>query len=422
MNLKSRTLLRRALFGASVLAFAGIVFVATVLAIALHALKPAPDEWRTTVNLGPWSRELSMPGLIRWAAHPLAAPLLDGRVLHTRFGRWQLQRDGHDLGAVCAPCRVQLPALGAAPLQFARAHLRASHEGAGRFAGMLTLAENGHELVLDVRAQLDRRGADVKIAMASTPMATVVQVLGHDLPEAARVQVGGTLAFNASARWPEATWQAKPVLRDFTVAGLGTERLLDAQLPAACRTSAGDSAVLAGWLPRALIAAEDARFYEHPGYELDPMLAAWQHNQRDGAPLRGGSTLTQQLAKFTITGDDRSATRKLRELLYAVEMERTLGKARILQLYLALAPWGDGVCGAERAAQVYLGKSAAKLGPVSAAWLVSLLRNPDTQLQRATRAREIDRERIKQIVAGMRPMSPAQRTLATEQLGEWMPW
>ena len=60
-------------------------------------------------------------------------------------------------------------------------------------------------------------------------------------------------------------------------------------------------------------------------------------------------------------------------------MERTLGKARILQLYLALAPWGDGVCGAERAAQVYLGKSASKVGPVSAAWLVSLLRNPDDE-------------------------------------------
>ena len=77
--------------------------------------------------------------------------------------------------------------------------------------------------------------------MAPTPMATVVRVLGHDLPEAASVQVGGTLAFSASARWPEGTWQAKPLLRDFTVAGLGTERLLDAQLPAACRTSASDS-------------------------------------------------------------------------------------------------------------------------------------------------------------------------------------
>ena len=420
MSLKFRTGLRRVLFGASLLAFAGIVFVATVLAIALHALKPAPDEWRTTVHLGPWPRELSLPGLIRWAAHPLAAPLFDGRVLHTRFGRWQLQRDGHDLSAVCAPCRVQVPALGLTPLQFARAHLRASHEGAGRFAGTLTLAEHGHEVMLDFTAQLDRRGVDMKLAMAPTAMATVVQVLGHDLPEAASVQVAGTLAFSASARWPEGTWRAKPVLRDFTVAGLGSERLLDVQLPAACRTSASDS-VLAGWLPRALIAAEDARFYEHPGYEIEPMLAAWQHNQRDGAPLRGGSTLTQQLAKLTITGDDRSATRKLRELLYAVEMERTLGKARILQLYLALAPWGDGVCGAERASQVYLGKSASKVGPVSAAWLVSLLRNPDAQLRQYSQSREIDRERVRQIVAGMRPMSAAQRTLANGQMQEWLP-
>jgi hypothetical protein len=396
--------------------------MAVVFGIALHALKPAPDEWSTTVHLGPWPVELSMPGLIRWAAHPLAAPLLDGRVLRTRFGRWQLQRNGHDLHAACAPCRMHLPSLGPAPLQFARAHLRASHEGAGRFAGTLTLAGNAHELTLNATAQLDRRGADLRLAMPPTAMANVVQVLGHDLPEAATAQVGGMLAFTASARWPEGVWQAKPQLRDFTVSGLGTERLLDAQLPPACRTSAGDAAALTGWLPRALIAAEDARFYEHPGYELDPMLAAWQHNQRDGAPLRGGSTLTQQLAKITITGDDRSATRKLRELLYAVEMERTLGKARILQLYLALAPWGDGVCGAERAAQVYLGKSASKIGPVSSAWLVSLLRNPEAQLQRAVRAREIDRDRIKQIVAGMRPMSASQRTLANEQLLEWMPW
>jgi membrane peptidoglycan carboxypeptidase len=169
------------------------------------------------------------------------------------------------------------------------------------------------------------------------------------------------------------------------------------------------------------VAAEDARFYEHPGYRIDDLLAAWQHNLRDGAPLRGGSTLTQQLAKLTITGDDRSASRKLRELLYAVEMERTLGKARILQLYLALAPWGDGVCGAERAAQVYLGKSASKVGPVSAAWLVSLLRNPEAQLARYARSREIDRERVRQIVAGMRPMNSTQRILANEQLQEWLP-
>ncbi len=100
-----------------------------------------------------------------------------------------------------------------------------------------------------------------------------------------------------------------------------------------------------------------------------------------GAAIRGGSTLTQQLAKLVYTGDDRDPSRKLRELLYAVEMEETLGKARILQIYLAIAPWGPGVCGAERAAQLYLGKPASRVDPLEAAWLAGLLRNPATALR-----------------------------------------
>jgi len=135
----------------------------------------------------------------------------------------------------------------------------------------------------------------------------------------------------------------------------------------------------------------------------------------------GGSTLTQQAGQLTITGDDRSASRKLRELLYCGGDGAHARQGTHPAALSGLAPWGDGVCGAERAAQVYLGKSAAKAGPVSAAWLVSLLRNPDAQLRRYAQAREIDRERVRQIVAGMRPMNSAQRLLATEQLQEWLP-
>jgi len=421
VSLNSRTLLRRLVFALVFATLAGAAFAAVVLLIALQALKPEPDEWRTSMQIGPWRRELSMPGLIRWAAHPLAAPLLEGRVLHTRWGDWQLQRHGAQIQAVCAPCRMQLAALGPAPLQMSRVHLLAQHEGAGRFAGTVALAEGAHEIHLAFTAQLQRRGAELRLSMPATPMATLVGAFGHDLAEARYAEITGTLAFVANMRWPEGTWQARPEVRDFSVAGLGTEKLLATQLPPACRTSAGDGTPLTGWLPRALVAAEDARFYEHPGYEIDQLLAAGQHNQRDGAGLRGASTLTQQLAKLTVTGDDRTAARKLRELLYAVEMERTLGKARILQMYLALAPWGDGVCGAERAARVYLGKSASKVGPVSAAWLVSLLRNPDAQLRHYSQSREIDRQRVREIVAGMRPMSSAQRLLANEQIQEWLP-
>ena len=421
MSLKRRTLLHRLVFMLAFATLAALAFTAALVAVALQALTPEPDEWRTSIRVGPWQREVSLPGLIRWAAHPLAAPLLEGRTLHGRWGDWRLLRAGPQLQAVCAPCWLQIDALGPTPLRLSSARLLAQHEGAGRFVGNMSLAEGTQQVDLAFSAQLQRRGADVRLSMPATPMATLVGVFGHDLPEAATAQVGGTLAFVATARWPDGTWQARPVISDFSVDGLGTERLLSVQLPPACRATAGDAPPLGGWLPRALVAAEDARFYEHPGYELDQLLAAGAHNQREGAPLRGASTLTQQLAKLTMTGDDRNPARKLRELLYAVEMERTLGKARILQMVLALAPWGDGICGAERAAQVYLGKSASKIGPVSAAWLVSLLRNPDAQLRHYGQAREVDRDRVRQILAGMRPMSAAQRALANEQVAQWLP-
>ncbi|HET7527843.1 MAG TPA: hypothetical protein VFK10_18015, partial [Burkholderiaceae bacterium] len=236
MSLKVRRLWHRLLFGLAFAACATLLFTAAVLLIALQALKPDPDEWQTTLQIGPWQRDLSVPGLIRWAAHPLAAPLLDGRVLQTRWGRWQLQRSGAQLQAVCAPCRLNLAALGPAPLQVARAVVLAQHEGAGRFAGTLSLADSGHRVDMSFTAQLQRRGADVRLSMPATPMASLVAVFGHDLPEAASVQVSGTLAFVATAQWPDGAWQARPVVTDFAVAGLGTERLLDAQLPPACRT------------------------------------------------------------------------------------------------------------------------------------------------------------------------------------------
>jgi len=247
-----------------------------------------------------------------------------------------------------------------------------------------------------------------------------VHVFGHDIPEAQRAQVEGRFSLTLHAMLPEGRVQVHPLLDGFAVSGLGTERLLDVQLPAACRSGEAE-APIGGWLPRAVVAAEDQRFHEHPGYDLTQMLAVWQSNQGEGATLAGASTLTQQLAKLVYTGDDRSATRKLRELLYAAEMERTLGKARILQLYLALAPWGSGVCGAERAARVYLHKPASNLGPVESAWLASLLTSPDAQLRRFAAGEEPDRARIEQIIIGMRPMNLARREKALAQLTMWSP-
>ena len=398
-----------------------LVLAALLLFIALRALTPTPGEWRHVVQIGPWLRELSVPALIRVATHPLAASLIDGRSIDTSAGRWQLRaRSDGRFEADCAPCSLRLRALGSAPLTLARAHLQARRAGADRFDGTLWLGEGAHSVALAWRAHLTANGLVLDATLKDAPAAELVHVFGHDIPEAQRAQVEGRFSLTLHATLPEGRVQVHPLLDGFAVSGLGTERLLDVQLPAACRSGEAE-APIGGWLPRAVIAAEDQRFPEHPGYDLTQMLAVWQSNQGEGATLAGASTLTQQLAKLVYTGDDRSATRKLRELLYAAEMERTLGKARILQLYLALAPWGSGVCGAERAARVYLHKPASNLGPVESAWLASLLTSPDAQLRRLAAGEEPDRARIEQIIIGMRPMNLARREKALAQLTMWSP-
>ena len=132
-----------------------------------------------------------------------------------------------------------------------------------------------------------------------------------------------------------------------------------------------------------MIAAEDQRFFSHPGYDLAELMPRRSKPTRRPAQVeRGGSTLTQQLAKLLVTGGERTADRKLRELLYAVEMEQTLGKARILQLYLDNAPWGSNLCGAEAAARRYFKRSARNLEPAQAVWLAAMLHNPSVAVEK----------------------------------------
>jgi len=102
-------------------------------------------------------------------------------------------------------------------------------------------------------------------------------------------------------------------------------------------------------------------------------------------------------------------------------MERTLGKGRILQLYLALLPWGDGICGAEAAARHHLGKSASQLKPREAAWLASLLINPDQQLRRWSSDEAAARERAAWVLKGIRRLPRERREAELDALVSWRP-
>ena len=161
------------------------------------------------------------------------------------------------------------------------------------------------------------------------------------------------------------------------------------------------------YLPAAAIAAEDQRYFEHEGVDATELAALFA--DVEGAPRRGASTLTQQLARTLYTGGERTAARKLRELLYALEMERTLGKARVLELYLNTVHWGPGICGARAAARSYFNKSPARLTPIEAAWLAGILRNPHTAYAEQFVARSPERERAVWVAQQMREFPRADR-------------
>ncbi len=144
-------------------------------------------------------------------------------------------------------------------------------------------------------------------------------------------------------------------------------------------------------LIRAVIAAEDARFCAHSGFDMEAIAAAWRARQR-GGPLMGGSTLSQQTAKNAFLWPARSWTRKALEAGFTVLVELFWPKRRIMEVYLNIAEFGPGVFGAEAAAQRWFAKSAAALSAGEATRLAMLLPAPrmrDPNRPTATQARRI---------------------------------
>jgi monofunctional glycosyltransferase len=129
-------------------------------------------------------------------------------------------------------------------------------------------------------------------------------------------------------------------------------------------------------LKRAVIAAEDARFLDHEGFDWEAIQQAMQKNERRGKVVAGASTISQQLAKNLFLSGERSWLRKGEEAAITWMMERTLSKRRILELYLNVAEWGEGVFGVEAAARHHFGVPAAALGPGQAVWLAAILPSP----------------------------------------------
>jgi monofunctional glycosyltransferase len=129
-------------------------------------------------------------------------------------------------------------------------------------------------------------------------------------------------------------------------------------------------------LKRAVLVAEDDAFWQHEGVDLEQLQESLEKDWARGRLLRGGSTITQQLAKNLYLSPSKNPLRKLRELIIARRLEAELRKARILELYLNVIEWGDGIYGVEAASRAYFQTSAASLGPSESALLAAAIVNP----------------------------------------------
>lgn len=395
----------------------GVLAMTLAAFLALRAtLAPLPGEWAVPLAWGPVTIRAGVPSLVRLATSPLGGPLLHGRHFKTRYGDVHLAwREGR-LHARCAPCTLRPPGLGQDALLLPEVLVDVERFGENISGGLRSGRVQG-----TWQGRMASGGMRLHMNVQETPIAHAYAQFAAQIPEVGRARIEGTFSLTAELSLPAGTMTVAPRVSAFAVSGLGTEALAAARSSCTRRASrlTADS-----WLSRAVIAAEDQRFYDHPGYDLVELGAALASNQAVQRAERGGSTLSQQLAKILVTGDERSPVRKLRELLYAVEMEQTLGKARILRLYLENAPWGEGLCGAEAAARHYFDVRAHELTPSQAAWLAAMLHNPGVEAQRWAVNGRIDLERAQWVLMGMRGLTRSRKLALSEKMAgeDWSPY
>ena len=408
---------------------------ATALAVALAAsgvFDRRPGAWTVPLPLAPGvTVDANVAGLARLATSPLGLRALDGHRRLSRIGVLAFAREHDTLVVRCAPCRIDDPRLARKTVALPPVELRVMQRAGIESNRLLDLRLTTLDVTVEAVAQLAPSGIELAWTLPALPIAAAYRVLADAVPEAKLARIDGHV--QAGGRLALPSLRASNTLRidGFEVGGLATERLRDGWFVFGCRAADGtmrtlasgegergwlDASALGTWLPAAVLAAEDQRFLQHPGFDPVEIGHAWASVDLDGSDagasegaLRGASTITQQLARTLFTGGERTVARKLRELLYAVEMERTLGKERILLLYLNTVDWGPGLCGAHAASRTYVGKRPNQLTPLEAAWLAGILRAPHRAHEQQYLAGAPDTERARWVLMQMRELPKADR-------------
>ena len=278
------------------------------------------------------------------------------------------------------------------------------------------------------------RTADLTFELPDTPLEDLVALFGDRVPEARRARIVGTVGATGTWDSTDGAWTLTP-----RADGLGVEGVLvdadglrngtvtwatvdDSGVPRMRRTGRAIPGFVpfqaAGLFPAAVLAAEDSGFSRHSGYDLVAVQAALDDAQLHGvAGMRGGSTITQQLAKnLFLETRERTLARKLRELLYALELDRVVPKERILELYINVVELGDDLYGVGAASSAYFLKQPGRLTVHEAAFLAALLPAPRSRGGRAWRGGRPPKGRMDVIIGNMRDLGRISASEAAEAM------
>lgn len=307
----------------------------------------------------------------------------------------------------------------------------------GRFDGTRAqLVVHVGEVELHVDATRQGDGLSGTFRLPQTPLAAAYALVADAVPEVKRARIEGTVSAEGTFAWPSMDVTLTPVIEGFAVSGVLPSGFGNGPFTYTTRTPEGEKARRTtgpgtpGWtslaevsplLPDAIVVSEDSTFWWHPGYDLPGMLAAAKDNRDRGETWRGGSTLTQQLAKNLFLDGTRTYARKLRELLYAVELEKKLGKQRIMELYVNVVEWGPGIYGVAAATDVYFLRPPAGLLPEEAAWLAGILPGPRSAWTRQYLAQKPSYTRVQHILGVMRTLDEAGKAEAAARQLHFVP-
>jgi len=384
-----------------------IACLLAVLGVAAWVWQPYDKTaWRVKLPVGSGIQVRVLP-MLMLATSPAGRWLLDKKGFSLHHGDVRLY-DADGLRVHCQHCWLEAKSVSDKPLMLDSVELWLKLDGQ-QLNGYLLVDAAKQPFTIDFEGKATMRSLKLNWTLPATPLASLLSPLRDHSEAISQATVSGSLSATGILRWPRQSWSVQPQLAQLQVNGLDLSKVTSSSVQYDCplldeqkhpeKVHWLNYDKMGRWLPMATIIAEDAEFRHHPGYALTQMQQLLGKESTDKAV--GGSTITQQVVKYMFTNGERTWKRKIEELLYAVQLENTLDKTNILNLYLNTVDWGPSLCGAHAAANYYFGLSPAQMSPIQAAWLAGIIKNPHRAWKQQFMAKKPELARAESILRYM---------------------